>query len=91
VQVPDPKPAAAVTGWTLDPEEARSFIVQQPDPRFEARARQLRGPWYALRIIDRNTGKPIPRVGAIVPLTGRNSVNRAVKYAILRFDARRSV
>jgi hypothetical protein len=73
--------------WTADKVRPRSYIVQQPDPRFEAQARRLFGPLYLLQIVDKTTGKEIPRAARSVPLSGRSSVNRAVKFGILRFYA----
>ena len=60
------------------------FVVEQPDPRFSARARRLIGPWYAIEVLDSTNGNVLP-LAASAPLTGRGSVERAVKYGIRRF------
>jgi hypothetical protein len=80
-------PGSAHAPWSEDPIRRRSYIVQQADPRFEAQARRLLGPWYLLQIVDKTTGQPLARAAKSVPLSGRSSANRAVKFGILRFYA----
>lgn len=77
----------SVPSWRPVPGKPRCFIVEQPDPHFEAKAQRLFGLWYSLEIINTLNGEPINRAAASIPLTGRSSVNRAVKYGILRFYA----
>lgn len=58
------------------------FPVGQIDPRFKAEGRHMFGPFYRARVLDTTTGQYLQgRVGAAL-LTGRSSVQRAVKYGI---------
>jgi hypothetical protein len=65
------------------------FAVDQPNARFAAQARRLFGPFYRARVLDTATGEYVPlanfrapRRSVSVVLTGRSSVQRAVKYGI---------
>lgn len=65
------------------------FAVDQPDSRFAAEAVHLWGPFYRARVRGTATGECISlatyrgaRGRASGVLTGRSSVDRAVKYGI---------
>lgn len=64
------------------------FVVDQPNSRFAAQARHVFGPFYRARVRDTATGGYIGlanfrnRRSTSGILTGRSSVQRAVKYGI---------
>ncbi len=65
------------------------FAVDQPNSRFAAQAQHVFGPFYRARVLDTATGNYIglanykaPRRSISGILTGRSSVQRAVKYGI---------
>ncbi len=66
------------------------FVVDQPNRRFAAQAQRLFGPFYRTRVFDTATGEYVlltngykaRRRSVSGVLTGRSSVQRAVKYGI---------
>ena len=84
-------PIGALHGdlWERSSLGQESFAVDQPDSRFEAQARHVFGPFYRARVLETATGDCIGlanykgrRRGMSGILTGRSSVQRAVKYGI---------